>query len=85
MAQKGSFNVKTCWLYKHGPQVQALLKNFATVLFWEVNLFFLSPISYQLSTVRYLHDLHYLHCFLIVQERELIANGYRLLRCEQKI
>ena len=27
-----------------------------------------------------LHHLHYLHCFLIVQEGELIANGYRLLR-----
>jgi len=51
MAQKGSFTVKTCWLFKRGYQDPALLKNFAIVLFWEVNLFFLSPISFQLSPI----------------------------------
>ena len=81
MAQKGSFTVKTCWLFKRGYQGPALLKNFAIVLFWEVNLFFLSPISFQLSAVPYLQDLHDLQRFLIVQEGELTANGYRLLRC----
>ena len=89
---KGTFTVKTTWFLKRGFRGQALIKIIVTFLFWEVNLFFLPPCSYlysprsgRVSAVPYLHELHYLHCFLIALEGELTANGYRLLRCGPRV